>query len=562
MVAEAIQVMYRGRREMPLPVRVRDELGELFADEQFVAAFGTEGRPGWSPGRLALITVLQRVENLTDRRAAEAVRTDLSWKYALGLELDDPGFDASVLSEFRSRVIAHGLEERVLDLLLETLQARGLVKAGGKQRTDATHVISAVRDLNRVELAGECVRAALEALAAAAPGWVEQVLEVPDWADRYRARVDSWRLPASKAKQEQLARAYGADGYALCAALYAPFSPAWLRELPAVQALRVMLIQNFVRTVDARGREVVERRRSLREGGTGLPPGRHRLASPYDPDTRWSAKADVFWNGYKVHISETCATSRSGEDGDASSPPNLITNVATTDATVADMAMTASIHQGLQRRDLLPAEHYVDSGYATAELIVSARDLYGLALVAPVRFDSSPQARAATGYGRAAFTIDWTAKQATCPQGQTSISWTPTIQRGLDTIVVRFSAKTCTPCPARTACTSSTSGRRQITLRHTQAQQQALDAARTQQSSQDWQHKYKIRAGVEGTIRQAVAITGIRRARYRGLRKVHLEHVISATALNLTRLDAWWNGHPLDRTRTSHLARLDQTLAV
>ncbi|MFI7703917.1 transposase [Nonomuraea sp. NPDC049480] len=155
-----------------------------------------------------------------------------------------------------------------------------------------------------------------------------------------------------------------------------------------------------------------------------------------------------------------------------------------------------------------------------------------------MRFDSSSQARAATGYDRAAFTIDWTAKQATCPQGQTGISWTPTIQRGLDTIVVRFSAKTCTPCPARTECTSSNSGRRQITLRHTQTQQQALDTARTQQTSQDWQDKYKIRAGVEGTIRQAVAITGIRRARYRGLSKVHLEHVIAATALNLTRLDA------------------------
>ncbi|MEV6040755.1 transposase [Nonomuraea sp. NPDC052116] len=118
------------------------------------------------------------------------------------------------------------------------------------------------------------------------------------------------------------------------------------------------------------------------------------------------------------------------------------------------------------------------------------------------------------------------------------------------------------PCPARTACTRSSSGRRQITLRRTQAQQQALDAARTQQTSQDWQRKYKIRAGVEGTIRQAIAITGIRRARYRGLRKVHLEHVIAATALNLTRLDAWWNGHPLDRTRISHLARLDHALTA
>jgi transposase len=127
---------------VPVRVRVRDELGEAFA-----GAFGREGRPGWSPGRLALITVLQRVGNLTDRQAAEAVATDLTWKYALGLSLDDPGFDASVLSEFRSRVIAHELEEKPLDLLLAALQERGLLAAGGKQRTDSTHVVSAVRDV-------------------------------------------------------------------------------------------------------------------------------------------------------------------------------------------------------------------------------------------------------------------------------------------------------------------------------------------------------------------------------------------------------------------------------
>ncbi|WP_431904047.1 transposase, partial [Nonomuraea sp. bgisy101] len=218
-VAAAIRAIYQGKRQAPLPVRVRDELGEVFADEAFAGAFGKEGRPGWSPGRLALITVLQRVDNLTDRQADEAVATDLTWKYALGLSLNDPGFDASVLSEFRSRVIAHELEERPLDLLLAALQERGLLQAGGKQRTDSTHVISAVRDLNRVELAGECVRAALEALAVAAPGWVQQVLEMPGWAERYELRVDSWRMPTSKTKQEELARAYGSDGYALLEAV-------------------------------------------------------------------------------------------------------------------------------------------------------------------------------------------------------------------------------------------------------------------------------------------------------------------------------------------------------
>ena len=128
---------------MPLAVAVRDELGELFADQQFADAFGTEGRPGWSPGRLALITVLQRSENLTDRQAADAVRRDSTWKYALGLGLADAGFDHSVLGEFRAKVIAHGLEERVLDLPLEALAGKGLVKAGGAQRTGSTHVVAA-----------------------------------------------------------------------------------------------------------------------------------------------------------------------------------------------------------------------------------------------------------------------------------------------------------------------------------------------------------------------------------------------------------------------------------
>ncbi|WP_327043812.1 IS1182 family transposase [Microbispora sp. NBC_01189] len=545
-VARAIRAMYRGKRQPPLPVRVRDELGELFADARFAGAFGAEGKPGWSPGRLALITVFQRVENLTDRQAAEAVRADLSWKYALGLELDDPGFDASVLSEFRSRVVEHGLEELALDLLVAALIERGLLKAGGKQRTDSTHVISAVRDLNRLELAGECVRAALEALSAAAPHWVQQVLDLPGWADRYRSRIDSWRLPASETKREELVRAYGSDGYALVAAVYAPFSPAWLRQVPAVDALRVMLIQNYVRTTDNSGREVVKRRRPLDDGGEGLPPGRWRLTSPYDTDTRWAAKGDdLFWNGYKVHISETCHTDADadadavrdndgtdgtdGTDGQAVAPPNLITNVATTDATVPDAAMTEKVHQGLQRRGLLPHEHYVDSGYASAELIVGAREAYGLTLITPVLLDQSPQARAQAGYDRTAFAVDWDNQQVVCPQGQASASWSPCLQRGSDAIVVMFPATSCRPCPVRTQCTTSKRGSRQLTLRP-QAFQQALDSARAEQTSKQWQDKYKIRAGVEGTMRQAIAVTGIRRARYRGIDKVHLEHVFSAVA--------------------------------
>src|SRR5260370_24210089 len=173
-VAGAVAAMYRGRRERPLPVLVRDKLGEWLADEQFAGAYGTWGKPGWRPSRLALVTIFQEAEDLTERQAAEAVRTRIDWKYALGLDLADPGFDHSVLSEFRGKVAERGLEQVVLDALMERLVSAGLVRAGGKQRTDSTHVTAAVAALNRLELAGESVRAALEALAAAHPAWVAQ----------------------------------------------------------------------------------------------------------------------------------------------------------------------------------------------------------------------------------------------------------------------------------------------------------------------------------------------------------------------------------------------------
>src|SRR6516225_10045811 len=128
-IAAAITAMYGARKtERPLAVLIRDRLGQWLADEEFAAAFGIRGKAGWSPSRLALVTVLQRAENLTDRLAADAVRTRIDWKYLLGLSLDDPGFDHTVLAEFRARVAGAGLEQVALDALLARLVPEGLVK--------------------------------------------------------------------------------------------------------------------------------------------------------------------------------------------------------------------------------------------------------------------------------------------------------------------------------------------------------------------------------------------------------------------------------------------------
>ncbi|MFJ2582730.1 IS1182 family transposase [Kitasatospora aureofaciens] len=557
-IAAAIRAMYRGKREAPLAVQVRDRLGELFPDAAFADAFGRAGKPGWSPGRLALVTVLQKAANLTDRQAADEVRENLAWKYALGLSLEDPGFDHSVLSEFRSRIVTHGLAERALDLLLERLRELGLVDAGGSQRTDSTHIVAAVRDLNRLELAGESVRAALNALVAACPDWVEQVLVVEDWSRRYADRIDTWRLPTSKAKQDALALDYAKDGHTLLHAVYAHGSPAWLRELPAVQSLRIVLVQNYTRTTAGNGHIRVKRRERAEDGGDGLPPGPIRLASPYDTDARWSAKQDMFWNGYKLHVSETCHPQA---DGDRPARPNIITNVATTASTLPDSKALEAIHQVLQRRRLLPARHYLDSGYPSAELIVGSAKTYGVALITPVLLDTSRQAKAQEGFAADDFTIDWDNQQAVCPAGKTNATWTPNIQNGVPKTVVTFAALDCIPCRFKEQCTSSRKNRRQLSL-YPREPTEAVQEARTRQQTKDWNRDYALRAGVEGTIRQATHTTGLRRARYRGLPKTHLDHTTSATALNLIRLHSWWNGHPLDRVSHSHLARLQLSLAA
>jgi hypothetical protein len=288
--------------------------------------------------------------------------------------------------------------------------------------------------------------------------------------------------------------------------------------------------------------------------------------SPYDVDARWGGKRDLTWCGYKLHVSESCDADPpthpiDTDDQVPDQPPNLITNVATTDASVPDAAMTAPIHHDLAERDLLPDEHYVDSGYPSADLLVSSLTDYGVRLVTPMLADTSPQARAGQGLDRTAFSVDWDTQTVACPQGQTNAWWTPASQRGTDVIVVKYAGEVCQPCPVKAACTTATRHGRQLTLRPRQVQQ-ALDAARAEQTTKQWQARYARRAGVEATIAQATKVTDTRRARYRGLPKTTLDHNVKAVALNLIRLDAWWNGEVLDPRRTSHLSRLEFALAA
>lgn len=514
-------------------LRLRDHLGPLFADTDFLSIYGHAGSPATSPARLALVTLLQYMEDLTDQQAADAVRSRVDWKYLLGLPLEDAGFDASVLSDFRTRLVTAGQEDLLLDRLLAVLVTQGLVRAGGRQRTDSTRVLMAVRTLNRLELVGETMRHALNTLAVEAPRWVMTHSE-PAWVERYGPRLAAARLPTSQAKRDALAQQIGQDGFTLLAALDAPETPGALRELEAIQTLRTVWEQQY--TVGDGGPRL--------RPGTAMPPAADVIRTPYDPEARWSVKRETEWTGYLVHLTETC-------DADG---PELITSVETGPATTPDCAMTEQIQQHLAQRDLLPGEQVLDAGYLNGPMLLRSQQTYGITIIGPVPPDSSWQARAGAGFAAADFTVDWEAEQATCPQGKTSSSWRTVPARGGRTAIqIHFRQADCTACPVKGQCT--TTDRRSLTVQP-RAEQDALQAARQRQAGADFQASYAIRAGIEGTISQAVRRCGLRVARYRGMTKTHLQHVFTAAALNLVRLAAWLNGDTPPPTRTSAYARL------
>ena len=516
-------------------MRLRDALGGLYADEDFTALFPAVGQPAESPWRLALVMVMQFLENLSDRQAADAVRGRIDWKYALCLELSDPGFDFSILSEFRSRLVAGGAEQTILERMLTHFQAQGLVKAGGRQRTDATHVLAAIHALNRLELVGRTLQAVLEGLAVREPEWLKAHIDAI-WFDRYSRQFDEYRLPKKDSERQALAEQVGRDGQFLLDQLARTDAPQAGRDLAALQVMRQVWTQQY---------EVVDSQLRWRNKDD-LPPSGERIVSPHETQARYSLKRDTSWVGYKVHVTESCDDTL----------PHLITQVETTAATTADILALTPIQQGLAQQGLLPAEQVVDMGYGSGESIHDARSTYGVDLICPVHTDTSWQARTPGAFDQSWFTVDWEQQFVTCPQGQRSSRWiTDKLDHDTPAVYVRFSPTVCQPCPARARCTHSRTGGREVTLIPREAYE-ALHWARQRQQTDAFQTTYHNRAGIEGTLSQAVAVCGLRRTRYRGLAKTHLQHVLTAAALNVARVVAWLNQTPRAKTRSSHFAAL------
>jgi transposase len=519
-------------------ISMRDTLGTVFCNQDFAQLFSERGQPGLAPWRLALITIMQFVEGLSDRQAAEAVRSRIDWKYALSLELSDPGFDFSVLCEFRSRLISGAAETLLLDKFLERFKELGLLKAGGRQRTDSTHVLAAVREIGRLECVTETLRHALNAVAEVAPVWL-RALAPSEWYERYGKRVEESRLPRNPDEREAYAATVGKDGLLLLDTIWGGMAPQELRQLPAVQTLRLLWLQQFY----APAPEMQWRKQEDR------PPCIQQIRTPYDLEARYATKRTTHWTGYKVHLSETC-------DDDA---PRFITHVVTAIASQADQQATSSIHQALAQKDLTPKQHFVDTGYMSLDLIIEAQQKHSIELLGPMHSGGQWQGIDKQGYNLASFAIDWQKRRVICPQGWASYQWKTGHNRNGQLIhKVQFAKHICKRCPVRSLCTRSRSDGRSLSFRH-QPEWEQLQEARKRRSGKQFEAEYAVRSGVEGTISQAVRAFDVRHNRYIGFAKTQLQHVLSAAAMNVVRLGAWLRGDPLAQTRCSWFTKLAAT---
>ncbi|SRR5579883_25165 len=321
-------------------------------------------------------------------------------------------------------------------------------------------------------------------------------------------------------------------------AIYNPTTPQWLRQIPAVETLRQIWVQQFYAPSD----DGSVKWRSVKD----MPPSTIAIHSPHDVEAHYSNKRSIDWVGYKVHMTEIC---------DENSP-RFITNVHTTLSTITDEQALEPIHSKLEQKDLLPDEHLVDGGYMSGEHLVDSFAKYDVAIVGPMRSDPSWQAQQGRGFDLSSFQIDWDNQVASCPQGHKSTQWkNRQDSKGKPLIQIRFLGSTCKVCPVRSLCTQAKKEPRSLTIRPKE-QQLALQAQRQAQQTPDWKAIYDQRAGIESTHSQGIRRSALRRSRYIGLNKTRLMNILIACALNLVRLDAWLNGTPLAKTRESRFTQL------
>jgi len=489
---------------------IGEKLFDKFHEQDFVDFYSVEGKPGISPVILAFVTVFQFMEKLPDRQAAESLRMRMDWKYALHLSLAYEGFDYSVLSEFRDRLLEHHAEGLVFEQLVEEFRSMGLIKQRGRQRSDSIAMLMHVRRLSRLELVVETLRLAVGAALQVNRKWADKIIP-PSWEDLYGER-----FVLQRHRREEWAeydKHVGEDGKWFLALVEGESAPAELKNLSEMQVLKTVWAQQFR---EAEGK-------IMYQVGTTYD-GHVQIQTPHDPEARYSRKRVQEWIGGKVQVTET----------DDEEYPHIITDIAGTCSSKTDYEALADIQERLIERQCTPEKHYVDSGYVSGPNLATSVE-NGIDLIGPPCPVVSRQSKIPNGITTDQFAIDVDKQIATCPSGfnaKPDYGWKGKIR-------FRFPDEVCAACLLRERCCVGTKGRTLcVGLTYP-----LLQEARQRQTTDAFQVDYhKHRSGVEGCLSALVRGNGMRVSRYTGNQKRHLQALFSGAAANLKRVAHWLAG--------------------
>jgi len=499
---------------------------ENFLDAgDFEGMYSNLGQSAIHPVRLSLVMILQYAEGLSNRQAANRHTDSILWKYVTHTDLEDLGFDHSVLSEFQDRLIENEGHQLVFNKLLDFAKNSKILKID-TQRTDALSVLSVARKLTQLELLHESMRFCLDDLTAEFPVWLNQIRKA-EWGERYCLRPFNYKLGKTEKAQSGLATTIGSDIRYLLEHIFRQDDLS-IQQLESVVFLAHVYTDNF--HDDGNGPKLKEQ----------LAPAGERLSSPHDQDARWGSKRGESWLGYKKHLTETLP-----EDG-----PHLITNVLVTAAHVNDSLVLTEIHQSLKERGLKPTKHLVDKGYVHSERLEQSLEKDNIDVVCFVSDSPSWQGRAKEGFDVNSFKIDYDAQIAVCPAGNVSQAWKKRNKSADEPkeFNVVFAKEECGACPLKLKCTKSESRVLHIKSKEVAA---FVNAQRERQKTSDFKKLYAKRSGIEGTISSDVNKHKSRRSRVAGSRKVEFVSYMIATAMNALRIGQYLMGSKRSPTRTS-----------
>jgi len=467
------------------------------------------GRPAGEPVRMLAALILQFMERMPDRQAAEACSFDLRWKLALGMEADEPAFHPTSLVKFRERLLAHGLEQLGFESVLDQMSAAGYLAKRTKQRLDSTHIIGLVSHMTRLDCVRETLRLALEDLAQ-----LEKLPRPAAWALWWERYVES-RIDYKSAGEILRLKMSQAGADARDALNWINGLPPEIREREAVRTLRRVFEDNF----EASAAGTIEKRSAQPTGA---------IQNPHNPDAQWSTKSTIKgkgWTGHKVQVAETVEA----EPRKAGEPTKgVITSIVTQDAPESDKAGMAAVFKEQEQLGIeKPETLYVDAAYVAGPSIAKAmaegRELMGPTLGSPDR----------GVYTAEVFAVDVERRYAVCPAGKRSTQCARMKAGKTGRITYRFEwCGCCQDCTLKVQCLHR--GERDRMLRvnehhtHLQARRQLM---RTKEFKKDMCH----RNGIEGTQSELVRGYGLRHARYRGRKKVRLQNYLIGAACNIKR---------------------------